>query len=1723
MTSQESNAPDPEKPEIMAELKTKRGQKKSTLTRALHDIEVHLIHEEVDEVTTRLESLKTKFKQFEEVHDQYHELLKSENDILASEDYYYAKRKEYVDTVMKVKQWLHSVKTAPKNEDNRDKSEVKSDNFSEIIQGSIASLVNLPKIELEVFDGDPLKFHSFLAIFDENVHNVVTDGRMRLTRLLQYTTGRAKEAIRSCALQGGAAGYDRARKILLNRFGDDHIIAEHIIKRLKNGKPVKSPTEVRQLADELVDGQATLENMGKLRQIDTHSCILDIADRLQPYMRNRWKKHALDFKRDTREYPSFEDFVSFVSTQADEVTDPVYGIWNTKSGKLASESKKTSSSFSTDVRRQSATQRSCIMCRGDHRLLWCPQFKGMRPADRLKYVTEKRLCENCLLGNHITSECRKPSVCSVPGCGLKHTKFVHVEQRTAEPAAETSASVFCGNRRGDTGTSVCMPVVPVIVNGKQTILALLDTASNTTFCTRRLIDSLGLKGLKTEYSLNTVGQEEVMRNTVMVNFDVKSVSNEQTMSFRNVYALDKIPVDNPIVNLSNFSHLADLPVISNGEVDLLIGQDHAEALMPLEVRKGDAKEIFAVRTLLGWSLNGPLASLSSVSKKVMSHFITVTEMENENEGQTETIVTDCDLQDELGMSVEDKRVLKLWDENVKLVNGHYQVPIPFRENVCVPNNVSVAAKRLESLKSSLERKKLFQRYDDEIVKLHEKGFAEKVPVYDINRNTGVWYLPHHAVTSANKPGKIRVVFDCASKYMGQSLNEKCLCGPDLINKLQFVLLRFRNHKYAITADIEAMYHQVVVPEGQRDYLRFLWYDSEGNVDHHRMSVHVFGGVWCSSAACYALRRTVHDFDVSDDVRNAVQDSFYVDDFLISVPEVEQASKVIHLTKQALMCAGFNLTKFVINDETLLNEVPEADRVAKVKNLNSDVCSKVLGVKWDVKSDSFCFEVKIETMKATRRKMLSTISSLFDPLGLVSPVLMPGKVLLQDVTRLKLAWDDTVPNPFANAWRRWVGSLHGLQHVVIPRCVIPSEFEGAYAQLHHFSDASSQAYGSCTYLRSVTKEGRINVSLIYAKSRVAPIKNLSVPRLELQGAVLSARADVMLREQLQIELLESSFWVDSEIVLRYIHNESRRFQVYVANRVGEIQRLTEPRQWKHVPGDENPADVITRGIDSSELVRSNWFTGPHFLSQYKESWETVESQVILNDGDPEVKRVKVMLTDRSEASQTEEHPLDKLINHYSDWHRLKRALCWLLRFRRSRGKKIDVNDVISTSEMQNAELILLKHEQAKYFPDEVESLSRKKSLSKSSHIRDLLPIMDSNHLLRVGGRIKHAFLEFENKHPVILSHKSVIAGLIARDVHETAHMGIEWSLSRLRCKYWVTRARVLLRRIKGQCIVCRKLYAAPCAQKMANLPPERLVQGGHPFSVVGTDCFGPYMVKLGRSEVKRYGCLFTCFATRAIHIEVLDSMDTDSMINALRRFIARRGTPSKVYSDSGSNYIGCKNELSRSLNQLEKSKLHNFCLKQDIEWVFNPPCAPHWGGVFERMVQTIKRILLATMTNTRLSDEMLNTLMCEVENLINSRPITKVSNDACDPSALSPSHLLILRGSPSPLPGAFCVADMYRRRWKHVQHLVDVFWSRWLKEYIPMLQKASKWHEIQTNLKVNDLVLVADENTPRSLWPLGIVVDVRVSKDGLVRAVRVKTKHSELVRPVTKIVLIEGEI
>jgi transposase InsO family protein len=472
-------------------------------------------------------------------------------------------------------------------------------------------------------------------------------------------------------------------------------------------------------------------------------------------------------------------------------------------------------------------------------------------------------------------------------------------------------------------------------------------------------------------------------------------------------------------------------------------------------------------------------------------------------------------------------------------------------------------------------------------------------------------------------------------------------------------------------------------------------------------------------------------------------------------------------------------------------------------------------------------------------------------------------------------------------------------------------------------------------------------------------------------------------------------------------------------------------------------------------------------------------------------------------------LTRLKNHVKNHHSKDDCDC-------VRGKP-------TSAELEKAEYDIVRVIQESEYPTEFETLrSGKNKVKASSNIAKLNPFIGQNDLLRIGSRLEHAPLSYDAKFPPILPKHHQVVELMARHVHNNnAHIGQEHTLSLLRQKWWICQACSLVRRIINKCFTCRKGHATLLHQQMASLPPYRVVAYEPPFTYVGADMFGPILVKQGRSTIKRWGCIFTCMCTRAIHLEVAPSLETDDFINVLRLFIARRGTPREIRTDCGTNFRGADNELRHAITKWNEADFQEKLSQRGITWIFNPPHAPHFAGVWERLIKDVKRALKAILKGSLVTNHVLQTVFAEVESILNSRPLTKSSEDASDATAISPAHLLLQKPAVVLPPGEFNnESNITRKKWRQVQVLARHFCNRWIKEYLTTLHLRQKWLNPQRNVQVCDVVLVGDKKIGRGQWPLAIITKVFPGRDNKIRTVELKTKDSVIVRPVVDVCLLE---
>ncbi len=728
--------------------------------------------------------------------------------------------------------------------------------------------------------------------------------------------------------------------------------------------------------------------------------------------------------------------------------------------------------------------------------------------------------------------------------------------------------------------------------------------------------------------------------------------------------------------------------------------------------------------------------------------------------------------------------------------------------------------------------------------------------------------------------------------------------------------------------------------------------------------------------------------------------------------------------------------------------------------------------------------------------------------------------------------------YQHKWEEWRDSLSLLESVHIPRAYVPHSLQDAQdKQILVYSDASEKAIAAVAYLKTVSSDGDHHIGFIMGKAKVAPTHGHTIPRLELCAAVLAVEITDVVCDSLNISPDAVTYHTDSKIVLGYVRNQTKRFCVYVCNRVARIRKSSDPQQWKYVSTDVNPADHGTRSVPAASMAQNPWLIGPSQLhSERKESDD--DRDIVVNQAVDDLLPDIVAQTTR--IKNRDGLIGSKRFERFSTWKGLVNGIARLKHFAMN-FRSPDRLKPIRVATYTESENLIIKQIQMEQFAEEIDRIKSSRPIPKSSPLITLDPFLDDNGMLRVGGRLNKSDFNSASRNPVIIPRGHHVTTLLVRHHHDSVkHQGRLFTEGAIRASgLWIIGGKRLICSVLHKCVTCRKLRGKCEQPKMSDLPRERL-EPSPPFTYVGVDTFGPWSVvarktRGGQANHKRWAILFTCLVCRAIHIEVVEDMSSSAFINALRRFVSIRGNVKQFRSDRGTNFVGSTDSLNITAVNVEDPEVKRFLSNNKTEWIFNPPQASHMGGVWERMIGVSRRILdsmLNSVSAKCLTHEVLTTLMAEVSAIVNGRPIVPVSTDHESPCVLTPSVLLTQKtepvsniGNPDQI-GTKNLPDLYRCQWKRVQALADTFWCRWKAEYLHNLQTRQKWcHDTsQKNIEKGDIVLLKDSSSHRNQWPMGAIVSAFESDDGIVRKATVRIlkdgkKTTEYTRPTTDLIVL----
>ncbi|XP_073764218.1 uncharacterized protein [Danio rerio] len=1373
----------------------------------------------------------------------------------------------------------------------------------------------------------------------------------------------------------------------------------------------------------------------------------------------------------------------------------------------------------------------------DHYLNSCDQFKKLTSDQIVTWIKEGNRCWRCGR-THAVETCNLKRPCKV--CKELHLTVLHNTINDTSKAvlmvSMPSTRVYLD--RPNRSPKVMLKVVKVLLHhGHRTMEthAVLDDGSERTIVLQPAVRQLKLTGTTELLPLQTIQQCHTELEGRSISFEVSSVTKPMVkFAICNAFTATGLCLaehNYPVTALQNaHRHLKDLPLPPVDRVKplLLIGSDNPHLLTPIQpVCEGPVGGPIAVCTQLGWCLQGPMSPMqSSRGKQQCLNIMTAPARDElihhvERLWQVDTLPYNEKI---ITRSKQDKEAYNMLQDSTIRVNvdgvQRYATPLLRRTPVSLLHAEKDAV--LPSLRSTERRlsrdPERAKAYCTEIQKLEAAGYVAKITAEEANKSNESWYIPHHVVHHNNKD---RIVFNCSFQHQGQSLNSQLLPGPTLGPSLLGVLLRFRQHAVAVSGDIKGMFHQVRLLPKDKQVLRFLWRDlcRDREPDIYEWQVLPFGTTCSPCCAIFALQHHAqgHKGDMPKLV-NIVENSFYVDNCLYSTPTAKEAKDVVDGLRQLLAEGGFDLRQWACNVPSVIQHLPaealSTNSERWLTKASTDLQEPTLGLRWNCLNDSLGYNLRsAEPLEPTMRNMYKTLASQYDPLGFIIPFTTRAKVLIQDLWKQNLGWDDLIePAQLRNKWLTWVGEIPTLLQLQFPRLYTPvwPDNPPVTRELHIFCDASERAYGSVAYLRASDDQGHVAVTFVLARSRVAPRKCLSMPRLELSAALTGAQLAQVIQNELTLPIDSVTLWSDSTTVLYWLTAESCRYKVFVGGRVAEIQTLTETAEWRYVDSANNPADHITRGLTLAELTGPHqWNSGPSFLLKSVDQWPSIPKLAV----EPELSELKkaafvgtISVNNPSLPDPTQ----------FSTWQELVQATV-----RSLHGAAIADNNFSSdAADYIEAEKLLLVQAQSDSFPYEVKALKTAQSLPSDSRLISLAPEFDeATGLIRVGGRLRRTdSLDLDSIHPIVLDPGHPVTKLLIKETDQRLlHPGSERVLAELRRQYWVLRGREAIRKHQHTCRDCQFWRAKPQTPQMADLPSSRLQLYKPPFYSTGVDCFGPFTVKVGRRQEKRWGVLYKCMTTRCVHLDLLEQLDTDAFLLSLRRFIARRGKPMELLCDNGTNFVGGDRELRETFNAMAP-KLQEQLAEQRIRFRFNPPSAPHFGGTWEREVKSVKSALRVILREQSVPEAVLQTLLVEVEGILNSKPLGYISSDVADLDPVTPNLLLMGRRDAS-LPQVLYDSNnlLGRRRWRHSQVLADNFWTAFIRHHLPSLQDRQRWRKDGKELTMGQVVLIVDPQLPRALWPVGTVSETLPGADGKIRTVRVKVKEKTYTRPVVRLI------
>ncbi len=1591
--------------------------------------------------------------------------------------------------------------------------------------------IRLPKIEIPEFDGDPRKFMKFKTMFQNMIHEEprITNVR-KLIYLQRALTGKAEEFLRDVDITDGS-NYANVWREFLARFENKRVIARTHFTDLFAIKQIKDESGLRRLLDEVTSSlrglKACGENPDQWGSILCHLVLTKLDDIT--------KRDFENWLTDKTKFPSFNSLKTFLENRATAAEDRTFLSSNREKPKppvkqnQPDKNDSSRKSFSTGVTK-------CVACNSQHLLIECKVFLEKTPFERFELIKKNRLCINCFGRNHKTNQCRSRT-CKT--CNQKHHTMLHME-KPAPQQGSPSASISSGaegtsappentiTKQTYTTTAgnevILLPTAVVrfrcgTIYGKARVL--FDPASEATMISDKLVRRFHLPITKSPavLSISGVGDNPAL-STHSCSLTLLSRVNQFQLPV-NCYVVQPVAIkyEVSIASLNLLKSEADYVQFADDTLpyqytDIILGAKYVEkCYLNQTIEVGEAT---LRNSVFGWLAIGaiPVDNIETTPSKfcyAVSHNSTIPTIEAR-------LRRLCD-SDEFYEPVSSKEEHTKCNEHFESTyqrnkTGKFVVFLPTEENETVLSDTRKMA--LSSLarieRSPPEVRTEYHKFITEYEELNHVRFFDA----DTFQSTNNYILPQLLVLRPDKSTtKLRTVFHASYKTRsGKSLNEILMTGPTLQLDIFDALVRFRRHPVGFAADIEKMYRQILVHPNDQ-HLQKIYYRSSPSA---KLKVGVlqtitYGTSPASFIATKCLSILADEIEESNPhCAEVIRTDFYMDDLITGCDTIEEARGLQKAVSNQLSTAHFPLRKYSSNSPEFLQGLePSLVEPLEYRDIASGNI-KLLGLRWIPNRDSMSVVLKLEPLPTTitKRIMLSEIASIFDVLGILSPVTIRSKLLMQELWREKTPWDSPIPSELENFFRSYHSELTDLLQFSIPRHY-ESITKYQPFELVGFCDASDRAYCAVVYIRAISPDA--SPTLMCAKTKVAPIKRPTIPRLELQAAVLLARLIQRVTKTLSRTPSKISAFSDSTIVLSWLNKPPTNWKQYVKNRVTFIISILSPENWRYVNTKENPADLATRGISAKQFLSNElWLNGPSFIGHelpppFNHAEESIEVT-------KEQKSSVVCHT----TSASFECPL---IKEFSSYQRLISTFAYVCRFaENSHDREVRSNRLqllLTPGEIKRSKTALIRHIQKSAYASEIRALEVSNTLPQKSILLSLSPFLDEQNLLRVGGRLRKSDLPYTKQHPIILPAKSWFLELYIRHLHQRYfHATKSFIITFVNTEFWIVGSLPnVVKKVIHRCTTCIRYRGETLQQIMGQLPPERVTECDS-FTHTGVDFAGPFNCKCTghRSTIhfKAYIAIFVCMSSRAIHIEVVSNLTTAAFLDALKRFAARRGLPKTIWSDNGRNFVGASNYLDLTSPELAK-----YARSEGITWKFIPPYAPNYGGIWEAAVKSAKHHFHRVIKDQTLTFEEYQTFFSQTEAVLNSRPLCYRKADDKTYVAVTPAHLIIGRPLLTAIDGEPPLSTSVNARYALRETIFRSFWSSWRADYLNQLQAKFKWRYPSRNLQKGDVVLIKEDNLPPSVWPMAIVESTEPDKLGHVRTAHLKSTGGFRTRSVRQLV------